>query len=149
MPFYYYHIPVMTGVKFPMKDFLPLVKKEVPNFSGVKFTDENLMDFGHALSFGKGSLSMLFGRDEMMLSSLVMGAEGAVGSTYNYIAPIFTLLMEEFAKGNIEKARALQEKANAIIEVMISSGGLAAGKAIMRMVGINCGPVRLPLSRIS
>jgi N-acetylneuraminate lyase len=32
---------------------------------------------------------MLFGRDEILLAGLTMGAKGAIGSTYNYAAAIY------------------------------------------------------------
>src|SRR5699024_7191453 len=36
-PFYYYHIPVLTGVDFPMYDFLTIAADEIPTLAGIKF----------------------------------------------------------------------------------------------------------------
>lgn len=149
LPFYYYHIPSMTGVNLPVPDFLQAAKDRIPNLAGIKFTHESLMDYANAVKVENGRFDVLFGRDEMLLGSLVVGAKGAVGSTYNYIAPIFNRLLEAYRQGDLVKAEAEQTKANDIIGVMIRHGGLPAGKAIMRLLGLDCGPVRLPLRSLT
>jgi N-acetylneuraminate lyase len=149
LPFYYYHIPSMTGVSLPVPDFLQAAKDRIPNLAGIKFTHESLMDYANAVRVENGRFDVLFGRDEMFLGSLVVGAKGAVGSTYNYIAPIFNRLLEAYRQGDLVKAEAEQAKANDIIGVMIRHGGLPAGKAIMKLLGLDCGPVRLPLRSLT
>src|SRR5690606_8612729 len=84
--FYYYHIPVLTGGNFAMIDLLKAVDKTIPTFRGIKYTHEDFMDFLSCLNFADRKYDMLWGRDENMLSSLVLGSKGAVGSTYNYAA---------------------------------------------------------------
>lgn len=149
LPFYYYHIPSMTGVSLPVPDFLNAAKDVIPNLAGIKFTHESLMDYANAVRVENGRFDVLFGRDEMLLGSLVVGAKGAVGSTYNYIAPIFNRLLAAYRAGDLKTAEAEQAKANEVIGVMIRFGGLPAGKAIMKLVGVDCGPVRLPLRSLT
>ena len=144
-PFYYYHIPSMTGVNFPIADFLREAQGRIPNLAGVKFTDENLMDFAAARAAANGRYDLLFGRDEILLGSLALGAEGAVGSTYNYAGPIYLELIRAFREGDLARAQAMQALANRVIAVMIRFGGMTANKAIMSLVGPDCGPVRAPL----
>src|SRR4051794_30468064 len=38
LPFYYYHIPSMTNVKFTGMAFLKAAKGKIPNLAGIKFT---------------------------------------------------------------------------------------------------------------
>lgn len=149
LPFYYYHIPSMTGVNLSVPEFLAMAKDRIPNLAGIKFTHESLMDYATAVQLEQGRFDILFGRDEMLLSSLVMGAQGAVGSTYNYLGPIFNELITAYRKGDLETAEACQLKANEIIGIMIRYGGLSAGKTIMKLVGVDCGPVRLPLRSLT
>ncbi|HMR92680.1 MAG TPA: dihydrodipicolinate synthase family protein, partial [Chitinophagaceae bacterium] len=66
MPFYYYHIPVLTGVSFPMYDLLKAVEPAIPNFAGIKYTHEDFMDFLSCLHYKDGKYDMLWGRDENM-----------------------------------------------------------------------------------
>src|SRR5687768_17224907 len=44
MPFYYYHIPVLNGVGFPMLELLQAVDGAISNFAGIKYTHEDFMD---------------------------------------------------------------------------------------------------------
>jgi len=148
-PFYYYHIPSMTGVNFAIADFLREAEGRIPNLAGVKFTYENLMDFAEARTAANGRYDLLFGRDEILLSSLALGTEGAVGSTYNYAGPIYLELMQAFREGDLERAQAMQALANRVISLMIRFGGLNANKAIMSLIGLDCGPVRLPLETLT
>jgi N-acetylneuraminate lyase len=145
LPFYYYHIPAMTGVQLPAADFLREASSRIPNLAGVKFTYENLMDFADCIRLDDGRFDALFGRDEILLAGLSLGARGAIGSTYNFAAPVYLRLMEAFSRGDLVSAQFEQARANRMIAVLSKWGGLPAGKAIMRMIGVDCGPARKPL----
>jgi N-acetylneuraminate lyase len=145
LPVYYYHIPSMTGVDLPMLDLMRVAADRIPNFGGMKFTHENLMDYGRCVEFADGRFNVLFGRDEILLSALALGATGAVGSTYNLAAPLYLKVMDAFERGDLAEARRHQNHAAEFVAVLGRYGGLAAAKAAMRFVGVDCGPPRLPL----
>lgn len=148
LPFYYYHMPAMTGVTIPAAEFLTLAENQIPNLAGVKFTHENLMDFGRSGEVSGGKYNMLFGRDEILLAGLALGAKGAVGSTYNFAAPLYLRIIEAFNRGDLAAARRDQSRAMDFIAVLDKHGGLAAGKSVMKLIGLDCGPVRLPLRAV-
>ena len=150
LPFYYYHIPCVTGVTVPAFDFLRAAADRIPNLAGVKFTHENLMDFAACVRWEGGRFDALFGRDEMLLSGLAAGACGAIGSTYNYAAPIYHRILSAFAHGDLAAAQEAQSRANAMIAVLIRYGGMPpAGKAFMKVIGLDCGGARLPLRALT
>lgn len=149
MPFYYYHIPVLTGVHIAMYDLLQEIDGKIPNFAGIKYTHEDFMDFLSCLRFQNGKYDMLWGRDENMLSALVLGTKGAVGSTFNYAAPLYYQLIDAFNNNNLEQARALQQQSIDMIRLLGKYGGIATGKAYMKLVGIDCGEFRLPVKNMS
>ena len=149
LPFYYYHMPAMTGVNIPVAEFLAAAHGKIPTLAGIKFTHENLMDYGRSGAVADGRYSMLFGRDEILLAGLSLGAAGAVGSTYNFAAPLFHRIAKAFDVGDIVGARKEQSRAQEFIEVLHNHGGLPAGKAIMNLIGVDCGPVRLPLRSLT
>ncbi|HYG74011.1 MAG TPA: dihydrodipicolinate synthase family protein [Planctomycetota bacterium] len=149
VPFYYYHMPSITGVSFSMADFLAAAENRIPTLAGIKFTYENLMDYERCVSFSGGRYDILFGRDEMLLAGLATGCRGAIGSSYNYAAPLYQRLMAAFSAGDLDAARREQGRANEMIAVMIRHGGLQAAKAIMGLIGLDCGPVRLPLRSLN
>ncbi len=149
LPFFYYHIPSMTGITLSMPEFLRAGSKHIPTLSGIKFSASDLMQFHRCATMECGRYTMFFGSDEMLLGALAMGAEGAVGSTYNYAATNYLRMVEAFKQGNMETARRLSGHAVALVEVLLKYGVIRAGKTIMAMRGIDCGEARLPLMPLS
>lgn len=147
LPFYYYHIPSMTGVTMPVLEVLKAAADRIPNFAGVKYTHEDLSDFANCLHYDDGRFELLFGRDEMLLDSIKAGSRGAVGSTYNYASPLYFRLLSAAEAGDLMLARALQDRAIAMLATCRTTDvtHLAISKAIMVWLGIDCGPTRLPL----
>lgn len=146
IPFYYYNMPSVSGVNVSPYVFLQKASKIITNLAGIKFTDNNLLAFQQCINFNNGAYDILHGYDEMLLAGLCMGATGAVGSTYNYMAPLYNNIIDAFNKNEITKARQLQYQSVKIIEVLIKYGGaLNAGKKIMGLIGIECGPNRAPI----
>ncbi len=149
MPVYFYHIPVLTGCYVPMFDFLNEAAPAIPNLAGIKYTHEDFMDFQSCISFMDGKFEMLWGRDENLLSALVLGTRSGVGSTFNYAAPLYYKLIEAFNNGDLALARQLQQKAIDMIRLLGKYGGIATGKAYMRYVGLDCGEFRSPVKNMS
>lgn len=145
LPFYFYHIPVLTGVRFPMLELLKALDGRVPNFRGIKYTEEDLMDYLSCLHYANGKYDILWGRDETFLSALAIGAKGAVGSTYNYAAPLYHALMDAYATGNLKEAAHIQQQSINMITLLGKFGGIATGKAFMKLIGMDCGKFRLPV----
>ena len=149
LPFFYYHLPSMSGVTIPTAAFLDAARQKIPTLAGIKFTYEDLADFRATHTLGGSDYQVLFGRDEILLKGLELGATGAVGSTYNYAAPLYLRIMKAHAAGDHATAEREQAKARAFIDVMNHFGGQPAGKAIMKLIGLDCGPVRLPMRALS
>lgn len=149
MPFYYYHIPVLTGVGFPMIELLKALNGRLNNLAGIKYTHEDFMDFMSCLHFENGKYDMLWGRDENFLAALAVGAKGAVGSTFNYAAPLYLQLIEAFKQGDLDTARKLQQKSIDMIMLLSKYGGIAVGKSYMKQIGLDCGKFRLPVKNMT
>jgi len=148
MAVYYYHIPVLTGVDLPMIDLLPKVS-HIPNFAGIKYTHEDFEDFSQCLNYRDGYYDLLWGRDETLLTSLTLGAKGGVGSTYNYMAPLYLAIIEKYRLGDMKAAEELQQQAVDLISLLGKYGGIATGKSYMKRMGLDCGSFRLPIRNMS
>ncbi len=144
LPFYYYDIPVFTGVTLPSSQFLEKGVQRIPNLAGLKFTNNNMMEYQLCLRAAGGALDVAFGYDEMLLAALAMGARGAVGSTYNFAAPVYHRLIAAFQRGDFDAARQEQFRSVQLIQVAVRYGFMGATKAIMKMIGVDVGPARLP-----
>lgn len=148
LPVYFYHIPVLTGCYVPMLDFLKEAANYIPNLVGIKYTHEDFMDFLSCTHFMDGKYEMMWGRDENMLPALVLGTRSAVGSTFNYAAPIYLQMIEAFDRGDFVTARKLQQQSINMIMLLGKYGGIATGKAYMKYVGFDCGEFRSPVKNM-
>jgi len=144
LPFYLYHIPVISGVKFDMLEFLRAAEQRLPSLRGVKFSDPNLHEMLACIEYGGGRYDILFGVDEMLLGGLAFGARGAVGSTYNFAAPLYQKIIAAFDRDDVTEARRLQSLAAEMIRIILGNGGRGGLKAAMALVGADCGYSRLP-----
>jgi N-acetylneuraminate lyase len=128
-----------------MSRFMSLAAARIPTFAGIKFTDENLMEFANCVNADGGRYNLLYGRDEILLAGLASGAHGAIGSTFNYSAPVYNRVIATFERSDMPTAMREMTRARNCVQVLIDFGGLPAGKAMLKLCGIDCGPVRLPL----
>lgn len=140
--FYFYDIPSMTNVDLPTDEYLPLAESQIPNFAGLKFTRTDLYLFQKCRSVSDKTL--LFGADELLMYGMLAGADGAIGSTYNYAAPIYNKVLAALEAGDTKLAASHQQQAVELVKVLHQFDGIAVGKAIMGMIGIECGQTRTP-----
>ena len=148
-PFYFYDIPVLTGVSLSMPEFLAQGREVIPNLAGLKFTNPDLMAFQCCLRADGGSFDVPWGCDEFLLAAAALGATGAVGSTYNFAAPIYHRVLAAFAAGDMQTARDEQFRAVQFIQIIVRYGFIGATKGVMTMLGVDVGPARLPNAPIS
>jgi N-acetylneuraminate lyase len=148
-PFYFYDIPSLTGVSLSMPDFLASARDRVPTLVGLKFTNPDLMAYQFCLRADDGRWDVPFGVDEHMLGALAMGAKGAVGSGFNFAAPIYQRMLAAFARGDLAAAREEQFRGVRLIQLFVGYGYMGAAKATMNMLGIDVGPARLPNTSLS
>ncbi len=143
-PFYYYDIPSMTGLSLSMPKFLAQAGAVIPTLAGLKFTNPDLMSYQLCLNADGGRYEVPYGTDEWLLAALALGARGAVGSTYNFAAPLYHRLIEAFQKGDLAAARQEQFRSVQLIQLLVKYGFMGAAKAVMQMLGVDVGPARLP-----
>ena len=148
MPFYFYDIPMMTGVTIDTAELVQRVAEKVPAFSGVKYTNPDREQLRRILETGTAP-DMLFGCDEELLEGWELGCRGAVGSSYNFAALIYHRVIAAHAAGDLEEARRWQVRSARMIETIAAHGYMASAKAVMGWVGVNCGPARPPLPQQS
>jgi len=143
-PFYFYDIPALTGVSFSMPEFFEQAPARLPTLAGLKFTNPDLMAYLQCLQAGGGQWDVPWGIDEWLLAALAMGAQGAVGSSYNFAAPLYHRLIKAFEEDDLSTARWEQFRSVQLIQLLAGYGYMGAAKAVMKMLGVDVGPARLP-----
>lgn len=151
LPFYYYHIPAFNGAFLPMLDLLKAVDGRIPNFAGIKYTYESLYEYNQCRLYANGKYDMLHGQDETILPSLAQGgAQGGIGGTTNYNGRELTGIIEAWNRGDIETAREKQKFSQEVINVICRfRGNIVGGKRIMKLLGFDLGPNRIPFRNLT
>ena len=149
LPFYYYHIPRLTGAELDMVAFLGAAAERIPNLAGIKYSALTVHEYQACLEFDDSGFDILWGCDEMLLSALAVGARGAVGSTYNVAAPLYLRLIKAFDVGDLAGARRHQARAIELCRCLYRYPFHPALKAVMKMLGVDVGYCRLPLKSLS
>jgi len=153
LPFYYYHIPRLTAVQIDAVQFLHLGSQCLPTLNGIKYSNFAMWEFQACVNLDGGRFNMLFGSDEMLLSGLIVGAHGAVGSTYNFAAPLYNRIIAAYKQGDCEEAKRLQGLSVQMVQVTNKYGSPLSNansqKAMMKLIGLDCGPMRLPQLALS
>ncbi len=151
LPFYYYHIPAFNGCFLPMTELLKAVDGRIPNFAGIKYTFESLYEYNQCRLYKDGKYDMLHGQDETYLASLAQGgAQGGICGTTNYNGREQVAIGQAWAAGELEKARELQNFSQEVINVICRfRGNIVGGKRIMKLIGLDLGPNRIPWRNLS
>jgi N-acetylneuraminate lyase len=146
---------------------LPMLVYNFPSFSGVTLsvaqlseflTDNRFMGIKHTSNdyFALEQFKTNFpekviynGYDEMFLAGLSMGADGAIGSTFNFMAEKFVKIYNLFREGKQEEAFKVQQEANKIISTLCKVGVFQGEKAVLNLMGLDFGDVREPFAKIT
>ena len=151
LPFYYYHIPAFNGAYLPMLDLLKAVDGRIPNFAGIKYTYESLYEYNQCRLYANGKFDMLHGQDETILPCLAMGgAQGGIGGTTNYNGRCLVGILDAWERGDLDKARELQNFGQEVINVICHfRGNIVGGKRIMKLIGLDLGKNRTPFNNMT
>jgi len=144
LPFYYYDIPPLTGLHFACDEFLQLAAKKIPNLAGVKYSNPDLGTYLLCKRLENGRFDLPWGIDEYYLAALAMGAQGGVGSTYNFVPGPLQRMIAAYAKHDHATAQLEQARLMQVIRIVAQRGYLGAAKALMTHLGVPVGPARLP-----
>lgn len=115
---------------------------------GIKHTSQNLFELEQFKHLDR-DLVVFNGFDEMLVAGLSMGADGGIGSTYNFMPRIILDIYNSFNQGDIAAAQKAQDKANRIISAMIPFGVFQMEKEILTNLGLPVGECRKPFLPLS
>jgi N-acetylneuraminate lyase len=144
LPFYVYNIPGTTGVNVAVDVVRELIAA-VPNLRGMKYTAYDLYAMRKIIELDEGRFNVLSGADEIMVAAQAMGADGAIGTTENFLPRVFVDAYSAFQAGDVKTAEALQARINWTVSTFLSFPSLGAVKEIMRLLGFDLGNPRPPL----
>ncbi len=148
LPFIYYHTP-RAGSNFDMFEFLKAGKESIPSLAGIKFSTTSIHEYQECLMCQNGRFSMFFGTDQMLLSALCVGSKASIGTSFSFAAPVLNRVISCYRRGDMAGAQKWQGHCVEMMRVVSRHRGLPAFKAMMKLIGLDCGPTRLPLVALS
>lgn len=143
--------PVIAYITNVFKgDVVSFTKKlmTIDNFAGLKLSVPDYFAFGKLRAFNS-NMALLNGPDETMICGLAMGANGAIGTTYNILPKEATAAYNAFRTGNMETAFAQQKRINHLISFAIQGSGLQFWKAYMEVLGFDMGYTCFPAAEVT
>ena len=146
LPMFVYHIPTFSGVNMGKEEMAQFLRDD--RFAGIKYTSNDFFTMEQCKTNFPGKV-VFNGFDEMFLAGLSMGADGAIGSTYNFMADKFVKIKALFEANDLPAAQAIQKEANRIIALLCKVGVLQAEKEILNQLGFRVGTCRRPFGELT
>ena len=141
LPMLVYHFPAFSGVNMGINEMKQFLCDD--RFIGIKYTSNDFFTMEQCKANFPDKI-VYNGFDEMFLAGLSMGADGGIGSTYNFMANKFVEIKRLFEAGDIKGAQAIQKEANHIITVLCQIGVMQAEKEVLNQLGFDFGVCRHP-----
>ena len=141
LPMLVYHFPAFSGVNMGINEMGQFLNDD--RFLGIKYTSNDFFTMEQCKSNFPDKI-VYNGFDEMFLAGLSMGADGGIGSTYNFMADKFVKIKELFNSSEIEKAKEIQRLANRIITILCKIGVMQSEKEVLNQLGFDFGVCRHP-----
>lgn len=141
LPMLVYHFPAFSGVNMGINEVKSLLENE--NFIGIKYTSNDFFLLEQCKAAFPDKI-VYNGFDEMFMAGLSMGADGGIGSTYNFMADKFVKIQSLFNENKITEAQEVQKEANKIISILCKIGVMQAEKEVLNQLGFDFGICRKP-----
>lgn len=140
-PLIIYNIPALTGASYGFDQLCELL--EIPGVEGMKFTSSDFYLLNR-LAAKYPEKVFYNGSDEMLLSGLAAGADGGIGTTYNFMPDVFVRIWSLFSEGRMSEALELQRLADRVISVVLKYGSVVGSKQMIEYYGVPYGICREP-----
>lgn len=115
-----------------------------PRFVGIKHTSEDTLALSRFKEVADGRLIVWSGRDAYYLGCLAMGADGAIGSTFQLLGDLFLAITQAFRSGDHSRALNLQRRINSVHSRLQQYGPIQSLKRCLALLGCDVGECRLP-----
>ncbi len=143
IPVLLYSVPQFTGVALEAPEVAVL--SEHPNIIGIKDSSGNVQRVGEVIVAARLAFQVLVGSASTMYPSLMVGARGAILALASALPEKCVALYNFAHRGQVEKARELQQLLVKASKLIVSEAGIAGVKFVMDQRGYRGGIPRPPL----
>lgn len=143
-PIIMYNVPSRTGCNLLPATVVSLCKN-VKNIVGIKAASGDLSQIAKMMSMAREDLELYSGNDDQILPIMSLGGLGVI-SVLSNVAPKQTHdIVMKFMEGDTREAARLQLEAIPLINALFCEVNPIPVKTAMNMMGMEVGPLRMPL----
>ena len=146
LPVIIYNIPALTGTTLTTAQLEEILS--IPNVGGMKFTASDFFQLERIRTEFPDKV-FYNGSDEMLCSGLAAGADGGIGTTYNFMPKTILAIYNAFRANDAATALKYQSKANEAIALVLKHGVMPASKMLLKLNGTDYGECREPFMPLS
>lgn len=143
------HIPLMVyynpAANFNMSAEFAKRLFEIDNVTAIKWTSTDFFGLTRLKNITNGDMAVMNGFDEMLLSGLAAGADGGIGSTYNFQLKNIRGVYDSFLNGDICSAQQFQKKVADAVAAFNGEPIIPATKALLECMGYAVGNATFPM----
>ena len=148
VPVIMYNVPSRTGCNLQPATVAHLVKN-VDNIVAIKDATGDLSQAAQMMNLCDGNLELYSGNDDQIVPVLSLGGKGVISVLSNVAPDEAHDICEKYFNGDVKGSAALQLKALPLIEQLFCEVNPIPVKKAMQLMGVDCGPLRMPLTEIS
>ncbi|HHW11020.1 MAG TPA: 4-hydroxy-tetrahydrodipicolinate synthase [Firmicutes bacterium] len=148
LPCMIYNIPPRVVVNL-LPETLARLANDVPNIVAVKEASQNMDQVALIRRLTPPNFAIYSGDDSLTLPILSLGGAGVVSVASHLVGKDIARMIELFYAGRVEEAEALHRRLGPLFKALFITTNPIPVKWAMSLVGIDCGPVRLPLVPLS
>ena len=147
LPIILYNIQGRTGINIAPKTVAELAK-EAENIVAVKEASGNISQVADTMYYSQGDIDVYSGNDDQIVPLLSLGGKGVISVLSNILPKETHDIVELYLKGETTKSCELQLKLIPLIHALFNEVNPIPVKKAMNMMGLDVGPLRLPLTEM-
>lgn len=147
-PIIMYNVASRTGCNLEPATVAKIIK-EADNVAAIKEASGNISQVAKIMNLTDGKVDLYSGNDDQIVPILSLGGKGVISVLAN-VAPQETHdICTKFFEGDVKGSLELQLKALPLIEQLFCEVNPIPVKAAMKLMGVDCGPLRMPLTQLT
>ncbi len=147
LPIILYNVPSRTGVSFKAETYQIL--SQDPKINGVKEASGNFSLLAHTRFLCPDDFFIWSGNDDQVVPMMALGAKGVISVVSNIAPEVMVKMSHLCLENDFEAASKLQIRYMDLIDALFCEVNPIPVKAAMNLMGMEAGPLRLPLCDIS
>ena len=146
IPVIIYNVPSRTGVDIPVSVYQAL--QEIPNIAGVKEASTDIRKIAHIRAACDSCFRIWSGNDDMTVPVMALGGSGVISVASNIVPKAMKAMTDAALAGDYRTASDLQGQMMELFTALFCEVNPIPVKAALKILGLDCGKCRLPLTSI-